>query len=372
MILKKYLIILSFLTFSLYHSLKSQDAVFSQFYANKLYLNPAFTGFHLGTAANMNFRSQWANVRRGYSKFETRSVGISTNLPCYHSGFGLLYTDNTQGEGYLKWQNVAGSYAFTYDNDNDPNNSYQLSAGFRVGYNWRSVNWSNFVFSDQLDPLQGIIGASQYTPPANAISESKPYWDLDAGMVYFQEKIEWNNNLIAKEFRAGFAVNHLIKNNMSLLGYNEYLTKRWTGHVSWLHPLNRARSEEGRVYLNPMVRMDLQKASKNLAASMFMSWSYGIGVSTYNLYGGAYIQNQRFVPQIYNTNTITALLGYGWDAGPDLFVRFGISKDFNISGFTNYGGGAWEASLIVNPKQSMFCNPDSKAYKRRMLNQCKY
>jgi len=41
-------------------SLWSQDAQFSQFYANPIYLNPALTGSHSGTYRIIaNYRSQW-------------------------------------------------------------------------------------------------------------------------------------------------------------------------------------------------------------------------------------------------------------------------------------------------------------------------
>ena len=153
---KKLLIFLVSTTFVT--SIFAQDPVFSQFYANKMYLNPAFTGFHLGTVANINYRSQWAGVRKGYSKFETKSVGVSTILPCYNSGFGLIYTEDVRGEGQLKAQKAGFSYAYQYVNDNDRHNTSQLGMGFRVSYNWQSFVKENLVFSDQLSALDGIIG----------------------------------------------------------------------------------------------------------------------------------------------------------------------------------------------------------------------
>lgn len=358
------------------HQIVAQDPVFSQFYANKLYLNPAFTGFHEGTAANINYRSQWGNVRKSFSKFETRSVGVSTSVPCKNSGFGIIYTDNTQGEGYLKWQNVAGSYAYTLPIDKNKNNSYQLSFGLRVNYSWRSLNWQNLVFSDQLDAINGVVGQSQYPVPANYSSQSKPYWDADAGVVFFQEKSYigkgYHRKLLFKDFRAGFSVNHLAKNNTSVTGFSEYQPKRWSAHLSWLHPLTPDNTdEETAIYLNPIVKFDYQKASKNTASVSYTYMCYGVGVSTKSLYGGVYIQNQVAIPKIFNTNSLVTTLGYGWDTD-DLYIRFGLSKDFNLSGFTNYGGGAWEASLIINPKGAQFCDPNSASYRRRMRNACRH
>lgn len=351
-------------------SVFAQDPVFSQFYANKMYLNPAFTGFHLGTAANLNYRRQWAGVRQGYSKFETKSVGLSTVLPCYNSGFGLTYTDETKGEGFLKWQSAGFSYAYHYVNDNDRHNTSQLSMGFKVSNNWRSVNWENFVFGDQLDALQGVVGQSQYSPPANMTSQSKNYWDLDAGLVYMTEKWKVKRTVIAEDLRMGASVSHLIKNNTSLLGYKEYMPMRFTGHVSWLNELTNTQDPRHSVYLNPSARFDYQKASYGADAYSYMTFSYGIGVMSPSLYGGFYVQNRNVIPERYNTSSLVAQLGYSWEQD-DLLLNFGLSKDFNLTGFTNYGGGAWEMSLIISHQKAMFCDPSSTSYKRRMQRQCR-
>lgn len=359
-----------FFSFCLFYSAAfSQDPIFSQFYANKLYLNPAFTGFHLGTVANLNYRSQWAGVRSGYSKFETKSVGVSTILPCYHSGFGLTYNENVQGEGYLKWQSVGLSYAYHLIDDHNRKNTSQLAIGFGVSHNWRSVNWNNFVFGDQLNALEGIVGPSAYTPPASMTSQSKGYWDLNVGTVYMVERIKSKHTTFAEDLRMGIAINHLVRNNTTLLGYKEYLPMRFTGHISWLHALNDNDDPTKKIYLNPMIRYDYQKPSVAPSAYPFMSVSYGLGVMTSSLYGGFYMQNRKGIVDIYNTSSLVTQLGYGWET-EDVFIRFGVSKDFNLTGFTNYGGGAWEASLIINPKQAMICNPNSMTYKRRMQNQC--
>ena len=366
--LKKLLIFLVSIAFL--SSVSAQDPVFSQFYANKMYLNPAFTGFHLGTVVNINYRRQWAGVREGYSKFETKSVGISTILPCYHSGFGLTYNEATKGEGFLKSQSAGFSYAYHYVNDNDRHNTSQLSLGFRTSYNWRSVNWENFVFGDQLVAMQGIVGPSQYTPPASMISQSKNYWDLDAGLVYMTEKWKVKRKVLAEDLRMGLAFSHLIKNNTSLLGYKEYLPIRYTAHISWLNELTNTQDAKHSVYLNPTARFDFQKASYSAAANSYMTISYGIGIMTPTLYGGFYLQNRNVIPERYNTSSLVAQLGYGWDTD-NMFINFGMSKDFNLTGFSNYGGGAWEMSLIINPKNAMFCDPNSTSYKRRMQRQCK-
>ena len=47
---------------------KAQDPAFSQFYANPLYLNPAFSGSAPKGAprGNLNYRDQWPGIGRTY------------------------------------------------------------------------------------------------------------------------------------------------------------------------------------------------------------------------------------------------------------------------------------------------------------------
>ena len=41
---------------------KAQDPAFTQFYANPIYLNPAFAGSHGCPRVNMNHRNQWPSI----------------------------------------------------------------------------------------------------------------------------------------------------------------------------------------------------------------------------------------------------------------------------------------------------------------------
>ena len=45
----------------------AQDPFISQFFANRMYLNPAFTGIEDGLQANITARNQWYAADKGYS-----------------------------------------------------------------------------------------------------------------------------------------------------------------------------------------------------------------------------------------------------------------------------------------------------------------
>ena len=61
-----FLIVLCFSTFLNTKKAHAQDPAFSQFYANPLYLNPAFAGTNDCPRVNLNYRDQWPGIGRTY------------------------------------------------------------------------------------------------------------------------------------------------------------------------------------------------------------------------------------------------------------------------------------------------------------------
>ena len=61
----KYLFILCFLV-SNQQEVFAQDPTFTQFYANPLYLNPAFAGSNKCPRISMNYRNEWPNLSGNY------------------------------------------------------------------------------------------------------------------------------------------------------------------------------------------------------------------------------------------------------------------------------------------------------------------
>ncbi|MEL6846619.1 MAG: type IX secretion system membrane protein PorP/SprF, partial [Bacteroidota bacterium] len=106
------LVILGILLLLANKSLQAQDPILSQYYTNKIYLNPALTGFEGGTTVNMNYRNQWYAIAGNLAQFTTNSAAVDVELPCIQSAFGLIYVDNLEGEGRLRWQSLGLSYAW--------------------------------------------------------------------------------------------------------------------------------------------------------------------------------------------------------------------------------------------------------------------
>src|ERR1700761_772165 len=76
-------------------NLKAQDPQFTQFYANPLYLNPAFAGTARCPRIAMNYRNQWPNLGQGAS-YVTYSASYDMHVNALAGGIGVLVTTDNQ------------------------------------------------------------------------------------------------------------------------------------------------------------------------------------------------------------------------------------------------------------------------------------
>ncbi|MBK6904987.1 MAG: type IX secretion system membrane protein PorP/SprF [Saprospirales bacterium] len=88
--------LLTLLISILFSALQAQDPHFSQFFANRVYLNPAYAGLDPGWTVTMNYRNQWFGIPDGdistfNQSFRTYQVTADLQAPCM---FGL---DNVNG-----------------------------------------------------------------------------------------------------------------------------------------------------------------------------------------------------------------------------------------------------------------------------------
>jgi len=76
----------------------AQDPQFTQFYANPIYLNPAFAGSKRCPRVNMNYRNQWPAIS---GTFVTYSASFDMDVNALHGGIGGHFMADRAGEGTL-------------------------------------------------------------------------------------------------------------------------------------------------------------------------------------------------------------------------------------------------------------------------------
>lgn len=372
---------------------KGQDPVFSQYFANRMYLNPALTAYDFNLSVNLNKREQWALVRQGRSKFTTQAAGVSLGIPRVGSAFGLSYLEHQEGEGQLRTQTATFSYGFSplmvTNNGNDLRT--ELLLGLSGSLTFRSLDWSRLVFSDQLDPIYGLYDAagvyrqSNYLPPLDFQSNAA-YADAHAGAV-LRHVIHPESKKRRSQLVLGLAAHHLARPQDALLSTQPSgLPIRWTGEGSytWERSYNNLSREELVVQWSLLGKYDMQRrgtwapiAPGHSIRSFYQSLDVGMGWDAYFRHGaGLYLagffrsqlwrtEDQRGNLDVSEIHSVVTSFGISYEVNGQSY-QGGVSYDLNIGGLGGLGGGAWEFSLIATIPSNLFGFPKSYTERNRM------
>ncbi len=187
----KYILFLTILL-----NLKSfgQDAQFSQFYANPMYLSPSFAGSTNGTRAVLNFRDQWPAIP---GSFITYSASVDHFFPRYNSGLGIQVLRDQAGSGQLALTTIAANYSYQFN----INRHWTLKPGLMLNYNVRSIDFDKLMFNDQMH-IDGNSSSSIETPSLEKIQ----YADAAISVMAFN-----------KTYWGGFMIDHIFNPNQSLI-----------------------------------------------------------------------------------------------------------------------------------------------------------
>lgn len=191
-----------------------QDAQFTQYMFNQLYINPAVAGIKEKTQIGLAFRSQWTGYNPSFDDGgspNTTVLSFNTPFLKFNSGLGghLVY-DNL---GPLTNLELQLSYAYHVKLDNAI-----LALGIRGGIYSKIIN-SDFRFVDGGDPI---------IPDGN---DSNLQPDMALGIAYHSNKMFLNlsaNHLTGAEFDlAGVKQGALAMNFTIMGGYNFDLNHNW-------------------------------------------------------------------------------------------------------------------------------------------------
>lgn len=206
---------------------KAQDPIFSQFYLNKTYLNPAYAGWTKDFSFGFQSRLQWTQIP---GVFSTNTAFINFGSTKSRLGYGFQFYSNTEGEGRLNTK--YGSFLISYNLPGRFGNwlgnrmygkKYIVSFGMQGAVGQKSIDWSKFTFTDQLDPYQGLI--SQRTALTQGAETSNIIYDLGAGI---RAKAEFGKK--ESYISLGAAMFHLNEPKESFFGFYTTLQPRYTGH----------------------------------------------------------------------------------------------------------------------------------------------
>lgn len=300
-------------------ALKAQDPEFTQFYANPLYLNPAFAGTAAGPRFALNFRDQWPSVS---GAFVTYAASYDQHFDALGGGIGAQVWYDRAGDGKLSTKYMSGMYSYHLTLKEASRDYFIIKAGIQAGVFQRSIDFSKLHFPDQYDAKRGLVRPTLESLPSTGFYQTGYIPDFSTGFMAF-----------TKKYFAGVAVHHLIQPSQSFLGNpRSELPMKLTVHAGMLLPLDNWKRDP-ETYISPNIL--IQRQAKFTQVNV-----------------GAYMMKKAFIAGVWyrhtdpNADALMLLAGVKKDA-----LKIGYSYDVTLSGARAAAIGSHEVSVIIELKK---------------------
>jgi type IX secretion system PorP/SprF family membrane protein len=273
----------------------AQDAVFSQPFANALYLNPAFAGTGNSQRFGFDFRDQWPNT--------------PSNITAYNISYDRNFIDSNNGIGFLvnvehygpNQDLTATNLSLLYSHQVHIK-SFTLSAGVQFTYLNLNLDESKIPFSQDFQPI-GIWEWDTPTLLRNSITAP----DFSGGILGY-----------GKNYFFAFSPDHLSQPDESFYQVASLLQIRYNADMGFMFPVKN-------VVISPVFLYEQQGANELSTIEWY--------VSTRHITVGLGYRSQ---------DAIITMLGY-----QGKLLRIGYSYDWDVSKLTLATGGVHEASLAL-------------------------
>lgn len=292
----------------------AQDPQFTQFYANPLYLNPAFAGAQRCPRVCLNYRNQWPALT---GTFVTYTASYDQHVDPI-GGLGLLVLQDKAGESTLTTTNVSGIYSYQLNVTRE----FSIRLGLQGTYAQKRVDWNKLTFGDMIDPRYGFIYETQEQRP----NETRNFWDFSSGIVAYSNR-----------FYGGVAVHHMTEPQEFFIteAPGSKLPMKITAHAGAIIPI--AGNRDGTTYISPNFLYQKQRD--------FQQYNVGFYIAKAPLVGGLWYRG---------ADSFIALVGLQQG-----IFKFGYSYDVTTSKLYNASAGSHEISLGLQ----FGCHPKKKRFR---------
>jgi type IX secretion system PorP/SprF family membrane protein len=310
------LTLITLITGGLTYKANAQDPQFTQFYANPLYLNPAFAGSLRCPRVCLNFRDEWPALA---GNFVTYSASFDRYVDALSGGIGILVEQDQAGQGALTTTNISGIYSYHMN----VNRYFAINAGLQATYHQKSIDQGKLTFGDQIDPENGFV----YNTSEILSRTSVGVPDFSAGILGYSKNLFF-----------GFAADHLSQPDESFVSAPSPLPMKFTAHVGAMLDVNsHSTLTEDQFTISPNILYQQQ--------ADFHQLDLGFYAIKGSIVGGVWYRNQ---------DAIMVLIGIDRKQ-----FKFGYSYDITISRLTEATAGSHEISLIFDFQ----CRPKRHTYR---------
>jgi type IX secretion system PorP/SprF family membrane protein len=291
--------------------LMAQDPEFTQFYANPLYLNPAFAGTARCPRICLNYRNEWPGLNNAYI---TYSASYDQHVNNLSGGIGILATSDRAGDGTLTTNRISGIYSYQLQ----VNREFTMKFALEGTYHQKSLDWSKLTFGDMIDRRRGFVWNTNEIQVSNRTQAV----DVSAGILGY-----------SKRYFFGFAAHHITQPEEGFITkQNVKLPVKFTGHAGAMIPLEKGNE----TYISPNILYQRQQD--------FQQLNLGLYFVKDKIVGGLWYRNQ---------DAFIVLIGF-----QTKYFKAGYSYDVTVSKLANVSAGSHEISMQLQfeckPKKRKF------------------
>lgn len=230
------------------NQLYCQDAEFSQYYANPLYLNPAFAGSDDYARLSLNYKTL---LPASFGDYSTYSASLDKYYDDLSGGIGFQVMNDRQAQGAI---NDLG-FNLIYSYQAKIRKKWAIAAGFRLGYNIKTLNGNNLLFPDMIESDGNMSAGTE-----SGLYQKSLYFDFSFGML------SWYEN-----YYIGVSVDHLTNPKISL-GSDDPgpIGRKYTLHGGVEIPFYNSL-ERVNMTLSPNLILQMQGASSKLNLGIYFN-----------------------------------------------------------------------------------------------------
>jgi type IX secretion system PorP/SprF family membrane protein len=289
----------------------AQDLHFSQQYATRLHLNPAYAGLHADYSGTLSYRQQWP---LGGSAFITNQFAGYYRLANQKTAVGLLLaTDKAGANGLVNFQ-LGGLYAY----QSNINENLAFSAGLSLSYHSRRIDFQELTFGDQFNEDGSTNPVSRELNVYNPVN----FLSIGTGGTLY------NNN-----FWLSLAASHL---NQPDVGFAS--ASRWPAKLQ-LNGGYKFRLQQY-YYLNKPYEWSVSPSITYTQQGKFKKTDLGLYTSYTPVTLGVLYRGLPVISQYGYDQALVLIIGIVFDP-----VKIGYSYDVPLSPDGMQRGGAHEISL---------------------------
>ncbi len=298
--------------------LDAQDPVFTQFYVNKMLLNPAFAGSSDNGRLILDYRNYWPELSNTFVNY---NASYDQPWEPVHGGFGINILNDVQGMGAISKLFIDGIYSYRLKINRQSN----IRAGFQTSFVRHKLDASSLVLPDMYDP-----GSRDFSSGSadNIHSEKASNIDFSAGLL-------WDFRVRYQYYYFGFATHHLTEPFIIFNGAKKNLPRKYTFHFGTLFPILFDRFGREKLFLSPLLLYQRQGDYEQLQYKCIFNldtYKAGIGIRQ---------------DLLFKINSIILSAGITME---DFDIVYSYDQSIFFNGLNNYNLMAHEVTFLLKIK----------------------